>query len=290
MVFRRIAVGINGLPEGEDALALGAALAAATEAELMLVAVHPQPLVVLPSGMDWSSLRQAARATLQDARDRAAPRARMVVESDVSVPRALQRVVRRDHRDLLVVGSSRHAPKGVVGISKRVRQLLGHFDCALAVAPRGLHLTGEPMLARIGVGYDATPEAQAALVLGASIASSAGARLHVQGVIDDRPPPIGWSSVSRAVGEYWTEMVEPMTAALRQDAEAAVEATGVAGEIEMQRGRPADRLLELSEQLDLLLLGSRRWGPLTRLLLGSTGEALMHGAACPLVVVPRPPA
>jgi K+-sensing histidine kinase KdpD len=39
----RIAVGVDGRPEGNDAVALGAMLAKATHAELMLVAVHPEP-------------------------------------------------------------------------------------------------------------------------------------------------------------------------------------------------------------------------------------------------------
>ena len=47
-------------------------------------------------------------------------------------------------------------------------------------------------------------------------------------------------------------------------------------------------LLKLSGELDLLVIGSRRWGAVARLMLGSTGEALMHGARCPVLVVPRP--
>jgi nucleotide-binding universal stress UspA family protein len=39
--------------------------------------------------------------------------------------------------------------------------------------------------------------------------------------------------------------------------------------------------------MDLLVIGSRRWGPLARLLLGSTGEALARDAGCPLLVAPR---
>jgi nucleotide-binding universal stress UspA family protein len=54
------------------------------------------------------------------------------------------------------------------------------------------------------------------------------------------------------------------------------------------RGRPADRLLELCADVDLLVIGSRRWGAVARLMLGSTGEALMHDASCPVLVVPRP--
>jgi nucleotide-binding universal stress UspA family protein len=38
------------------------------------------------------------------------------------------------------------------------------------------------------------------------------------------------------------------------------------------------------------VIGSRRWGAAARLLLGSIGEALMHSARCPVMVVPRAPA
>jgi nucleotide-binding universal stress UspA family protein len=289
--FSRIAVGINGLPEGEDALALGAALAEAARAELMLVAVHPDLLVVLPPGMDWISLRQAARGTLSDARKRRAPHARITVERDVSIPRALRRVIRRDHRDLLVLGSSRHAATGHVRIGKRTRQLLGQFDCALAIAPRGLHTRGEPTLSRIGVGYDGGPEAKAALALAGSLAQAAAAKLFVTSVLDDRLPPIGWSSPGQGpMSDHWQEPLAGEIDLLHQDLEAATKLTGAPATIEVQRGRPADRLLALSHHLDLLVIGSRRWGHVSRLVLGSTGEALLHDAACPVIAVPRPPA
>jgi nucleotide-binding universal stress UspA family protein len=150
----RIAVGVDGYPEGRDAVALGAAIASVTGAELMLVAVHLDLLVVLPSGMDWKSLLTEAESMLRDIRDLLAPGARTVAESDLSIPRALHRIVRRDHRDLLVLGSSRHAAQGRVWISKRTRQLLCHFECALAIAPRGLHSQLPFPIRRVGVGYE----------------------------------------------------------------------------------------------------------------------------------------
>ena len=56
-------------------------------------------------------------------------------------------------------------------------------------------------------------------------------------------------------------------------------ATGARARAEVTRGRPANALLTLSERVDLLVIGSRRWGPAARLLLGSTGSAVMHNAA-----------
>lgn len=59
-------------------------------------------------------------------------------------------------------------------------------------------------------------------------------------------------------------------------------------DIDIVRGRPADALVALSGRVDLLVIGSRRWGPAARVLLGSTGEALLHDGACPVLAVPRP--
>jgi nucleotide-binding universal stress UspA family protein len=205
------------------------------------------------------------------------------------VPRALERVVEREHRDLLVVGSSRHAPAGRVRIGSRTRQLLYDAPCAVAVAPRGLGDQPPPRLTRIGVAYDGQPESAAALSFAGALATRAGAKLWVRGVVDDRLPTLGWSNPAEdEVLAMWEELLEPQVQALREDARRATVATGVDAEVDVQRGRPADPLLELSEQVDLLVIGSRRWGGVARVLLGSTGEALMHDASCSVLAVPRP--
>jgi nucleotide-binding universal stress UspA family protein len=290
LTISRIAAGVNDHPEGKDAATLGAMIAEATKAELMLVAVHPQPLVPMPEHINWKSLERQATTMLRETRASHAPEARMVVETHLSVPRALERVAQRDHRDLLVVGSSRDAPEGRVRIGKRTRQLLCNFKSALAIAPHGMRDTARHEIRRIGVGFDGGPESEAALTLAGSIAHAAGAELHVCGVVDDRVPPIAWSAMmaGRAAVPSWEEMVRSKMEVLRERCDSGAKATGAGAQTEILRGRPADGLLELSEELDLLVIGSRHWGPVARLLLGSTGEALAHDAACPLMVVPRP--
>lgn len=299
----RICVGVDGYDEGLDAAALGHALTRATGAELLLVAVHTDPLVVLPSGMDWKGLEDQAAKVVQEARDAHAPEARITVETDISVARALWRVVRREHRNLLVMGASRSAEHGHVRIGKRTRQLLCGFECAVAVAPRGLRRE-EVSLGRIGVGYDGGPESKAALALAASVALTSGAQLRVRAAVDDRIrsvgwsrigtglaviPGVGWSATGSTGASAWEEVVQTAEASLLEDVEAAVRESGVEAVAEVVRGRPANALLELSEQVDLLVIGSRRWGMFARLVLGSTDEALLHDAACPVLVVPRLP-
>jgi nucleotide-binding universal stress UspA family protein len=53
-------------------------------------------------------------------------------------------------------------------------------------------------------------------------------------------------------------------------------------------GDPAEELATMAEHLDLLVLGSRAYGPSGRLLSGSTSMRLARRTACPLLVVPRP--
>ena len=285
---KRLAVGVDGYPEGDDASVLGAAIARATGAAMLLVAVHPDPMIVVPEGLDWASLHRQARDTLIKTRDAFAPEARLAVRTDYSVARALQRVVLQENRDLLVVGSSRHAPPGHIRIGKRTRQLLCQFECALAVASRGLHANPDFGFERIGVGYDGGPESEAALEWAGALAAAGGAELRVRAVVDDRRPIVGW-------GRAWiADMIRDWTAAVREEEEGvrkqafdAAQRTGAKVTAEAVSGRPADALLALSGNVDLLVIVSRRWGPAQRVLLGSTGEALMHDAACPVVAVPR---
>jgi len=216
----RIAVGVDGFDEGRDAAVLGAAIARATGAELLLVAVHPDPLIVLPRELGWMGSRTHAQASLRETRDALAPGARIDVETDWSVARALERVVKREQRDLLVLGSSRRGPEGCVRIGKRSRQLLCHSTCALAVAPRGLSARTPRELTRLGVGYDGGAEPRAALAVAGSIARAAGAELLVRGGVDDRLPAVGWSHSARVrVEAMWDELLEPEFRSLREDAQ-----------------------------------------------------------------------
>ncbi len=289
--FARIAVGVDAYPEGQDAVVLAAMIARSTGSDLMLVAVHPDPLVVLPRELGRTAMRKQAEALLRKTREAYAPTARTAVETDWSVPRALERVVTREHRELLVVGSSRRGPEGRVRIGNRTRQLLYDGKCAVAVAPRGLHHSAERTLASIGVGYEGGPESRRALALAGALAAAAGAQLLVKGVVDDRIPAVGWSESGRQrVLAMWEELLEPVVDSLRQDAEREAKATPADADVEVRRGDPAGMLLELSARVDLLIIGSRRWGATARLLLGSVGESLLHDASCPILVVPRPDA
>ena len=52
-------------------------------------------------------------------------------------------------------------------------------------------------------------------------------------------------------------------------------------------GQPAEELALYSASLDLLIVGARGYGPVGRLIHGSTSQQLAHTARCPLLVLTR---
>jgi nucleotide-binding universal stress UspA family protein len=54
-----------------------------------------------------------------------------------------------------------------------------------------------------------------------------------------------------------------------------------------REGNPADVLLEQSHEVDLFIAGSRGYGPLGAVLLGSTTRHPMDAAGCPMIIIPR---
>ena len=52
-------------------------------------------------------------------------------------------------------------------------------------------------------------------------------------------------------------------------------------------GDPAEELARQSREFDLLVLGSRGYGPVRRVFLGGVAHGVVKSAACPVVVMPR---
>jgi nucleotide-binding universal stress UspA family protein len=284
-----IGVAVDGHPSGRDAVVLASLLATATSGELMLIAVHEEPLVpvALPGEMSWSAIEQQARAMLAETRDSLAPDARIMVHADTLVWRGLRQVVRHEHRDLLVVGSAEKVNAGRVRLGRSAGELLGHLECPLAIAPSGFRQRAKRTLDRVGVGFNGTPESQAALDLAASIAAAAAAPLEVRGAIDDGVA--GGLSAERTVLEE-DGLTERQLIETFERNRAATSRTSVPTNVEVQVGMPTDVLSELCDEVDLLVLGSERSAPLGRVQLGRTGRAMLGLATCPVLVVPRPAA
>jgi nucleotide-binding universal stress UspA family protein len=100
----------------------------------------------------------------------------------------------------------------------------------------------------LGVGYDGSPESEQALAVARELASRSGA---VKELMDDE--------LRRLRG-----------------------LDGVEGDVTY--GEPSEELAAFSDGLDLLIVGSRSYGPVGRLFNGSTSNYLARRARCPLLV------
>ena len=275
----------DGTDEGRDAVALAAALADATGAGLTLVRVFPTSLFPASGSTDRETLEKQADAGLRRDRDDLAPEALLHSVADLSVSRAVAHYAERTHAGLVVIGSSPTAPERRTMIGRRGRQLLHDVPFALLVAQPGLAL--EPVqLRRIAVGDDGGPEAQVAKATAIELCRATNATLVIVSVTDDRYPLVV-GTVPSALPEFeraWAEQ----RATTEADLEEAAAKLGVEAEVHSVIGDPGLELRRLSDSVDLVVVGSRRWGPIARTVSGGVGETLVSNAGCSVLIVPRP--
>jgi len=286
-VFSHVLVGSDGRPGADDALALGAAVASATGARLSLLGAFPPSLLPVEGVTDRKTLRAEATRMLREQRHRLAPDAVVRTIADPSPARALRHFARRSRADLVVVGSSHHAAPGHVAIGRTGRQLLYDAPFSMALAARGVH-ERSPELRAIGVGHDGGAEADVALSVAAELARATHAKLLLRRVVEDRVPVL--------TGEQWMALAdwnhEHMWERERQkalvEAQAAASGLPIPAEVSATVGDPGYEIRAFSEAVDLIVVGSRRWGPVARIVTGGVGETLVTDAACSVLIVPRP--
>ena len=280
--FRRIIVGCDGEPSGQDALALGGVLAGISQSDLIAVGVYPDARLPFPSDSEW---RSECEQLLRADRDAFAPNARIRAIPSMSPASALRHAVEYERADLLVLGSDRHTEAGRVRPGRHARQLLHGAPSAVALAPRG-YADHPAELHRIVVGFDGSEESADALAHARRIAGAAGARLRVITAVNPMPPTTGGFEAMVYLPGDWERMadLERRHARERLDEELGND-PGIDAEI--AETDPGIALCEASTDADLLVIGSRHWGPFARLVLGSAAEYVVRHAHCPVLVMPR---
>ena len=168
----------------------------------------------------------------------------------------------------------------VGGVAER---LLAGSACPVAIAPAGLFERAVWPPALIGVAFDGSDEARHALDAGRLLARSSGARLRVITVFEQLA--FGAVAPTRTGGASANEI---RRAELRDALEAAQRgAEDVEVEARFLEGPPGEVLAQESTDLDLLVTGSRGYGPRAAVLLGSTTATLMRSASCSGLITPR---
>ena len=287
-----ILVGVDRTERSDDAVALARDLAALTGARLTFASAVPMPDVALLGDEVADQLVDEAvenEKRLLDDRASALREAGIDVEcvarAYVSPAFMLQELAEQQRAELVVVGSTHRSTLGRVLTGSTGGRLLQGSPCSVAIAPRGHHATGERALRRIGVAYDGSDEARSALRAGAALAERAAAPLDVITVLDvaqfGSPALMGGPSYDRTRADL-ESIARSRLDLVVADLPGGAHATG-----QLLAGEPAAELARATEGLDLMLAGSRGYGPLRAVLLGAVSERLIRHSACPVVVTPR---
>jgi nucleotide-binding universal stress UspA family protein len=270
-MFENVLVGVDGGPNGRDAIALARNL---TDPAGKLTLAH----VRLGPGFEAEE-PEASKRLLERERAGGEIAAELVILSSESPGRGLHQQAEKQDADLLVVGSCRHGAFGRAMLGDDTRGALNGASCAVAIASRGYAEQGgravKP-IADVGVGYNESPESKHALAIARILAKPSGAAVHVLEVVSI--PAYGYAGMTPGLGESIEVMLSEANQRLNElsgvDAHAIYGLTG-------------EELGAFSQGMDILVVGSRGYGPVKRLVLGSTSDYLQRHARSSLLVLPR---
>jgi nucleotide-binding universal stress UspA family protein len=275
-VFSNVLVGVDGRQGGRDAIAFAKQLAA-VDAQITLAHIYSNDWMLgRGAALALPGEREESERLLIAERDAAALEAELVSLTDSPAGRGLLRLAERRAADVLVVGSCHRGLLGRVFLGDQTTGALNGAPCAVAVAPLG-YAASSGGIQTLGVGYDGSPESELALETARELAAHHGAAIKARAVVSLQSIPYG-----EPIPDNWPEVAKQL---VDEELRRLRGLTDIEGDVTY--GEPSEELAQFSEELDLLIVGSRSYGPVGRLFNGSTSNYLARRARCPLLVLPR---
>jgi nucleotide-binding universal stress UspA family protein len=283
-MLNTLIIGIDGRQGGRDALAVGGLLAQLTGASALAVHVYPyEPFPLHGAAVDVDALaRERAESLLQEELQAVGVDARTVVVPATSPGRGIHVAAEDLEADLVVVGPSHRGAVGRVVAGDTVRAVLQGADVPVLVA-RPVDEQASASGLTIGVGFDGSHESRAALAWAADLAGAIGASVRVLTVAES--PQAFTPAVSYGIN--WVTLQPQRDEWARKLVDEAVAQAGDRASGQAVSGIGYQELIAFSNDVDLLVLGSRGYGPVRRTLLGSTSDRVVHVGSCSVAVVPR---
>jgi nucleotide-binding universal stress UspA family protein len=203
-----------------------------------------------------------------------------------SAPAALHAAVESFNAGLLVVGSTDRGRIGELLPGSTAARLMHGAPCPIAVVPHAWQ--GGGGVKTLGVAFVDTPEGRQALESGVALARAAGAKLRVLCAVK----PHHYGKVAGegpgTEGTTYDELGVHMQEATRRALdEATAEARDLDVDVDVSVQDAADFLIAASDQLDLMVCGSRGYGPRRAVLLGGVSLRVTASARCPVIVLAR---
>jgi nucleotide-binding universal stress UspA family protein len=196
-----------------------------------------------------------------------------------SVPRGVDLAAAQIGPALVVVGSAAGTPSGRLAPSSTAQRLLDGGPCAVVIVPAGWD--AGPPYRTFAAGFVETPEGHDAVRGAYALADRSGATLRVITAVQARP----WMAA-----EADRSAEDDLRIRAGAAAESAIASLlGARVDIDVAVEDPVDALLRVAGEVELLVCGSRCYGPTSTTLLGGVTRRLTAEAACPVIVTARAP-
>jgi nucleotide-binding universal stress UspA family protein len=282
-----IVVGYTATEAGEDAVVLGARLAAASGSELEIVVVLPADdrSVITPPNASYDRYLRAQAESWLEAASALVPDTvtfRTNVRFADSFAEGLVSAAEEFGASHIVVGAANGGLRGRHRLGSVATELLHSSNVPVVLAPEGSRrLDPATGVTRITAAIGTRPGADALLEEATSLAAATGAELRLLSLVTvDLPPTVDTGVIKVAGAAHADEVLTQARATL----------SGV-GDAEVVVGRGdsiEDAVQHLSwEPGELAIVGSSRLAQPRRLFLGSTAAKMLHELPVPMIVVPR---
>jgi nucleotide-binding universal stress UspA family protein len=134
---------------------------------------------------------------------------------------------------------------------------------------------------RVLLATDGSPDATLAAQAAIEVCDSTGSELHIVHVGEYVPTYLAYTEEEPATLRHNAQRL------LEEQVERIRSAGGAIAQAHLRLGRPAEQIVNLSEELGagVIVVGSRGLSTLRRALLGSVSDSVVRHAHCPVFVV-----
>ena len=263
--FSLVLAGVDGSERASEAARQAALLASAAGAHLIVAyVIEDRPYEEGTAERALEAASGAARAAGVDPEER-------ILTGDAGD--TLVEEAERDGVDLLCVGPDSGLLGGAIRFGHVAGKILRDATCSVLIAR-----PAEPAFPRhIACAIDGSEASVLTALLAAGVARATDAELRLVHVVP----------VFRGRNEEWTLGPQDESPPELEPSVKALSSIGVEPIREMAMGRPERTLVRVAErdEVDLVVVGHRGIGGVTRALLGSVSEHVAHHAPCSVLVV-----
>ncbi|HEX6758047.1 MAG TPA: universal stress protein [Propionibacteriaceae bacterium] len=285
----RVVIGYDGSEASEDAVAFGLTWCRSTGDVPIVATVYPEehPLGAGRVDVEWATyVREQAEIIQDKARTAVGDAALYRNVASTSAAHGLADLAEDVEAVMVIVGTTQETGLARALLGSSTERLLHGATAPVTVVPPGWRQSAPDRISRIGVAYVDTRDGREALRMAVRVALRIPARLTLYSVVGQSSERYSYL-VGRTDEQAFLDKARDSFGKALEFA-----AAGVPPELEPQtvllEGAVVESLAALStDDVDLLVCGSRGYGPARRVLLGGVSSRLIRRARLPVAVVPR---